>query len=62
MDIKTTIINVAKTGLVKAKPFVVPMLGALVTTAVQVKTEQKAEARLLGMEKDIESLKNLLNK
>lgn len=58
----TTIINVVKTGAVKAKPFVVPMLGALVTTVVQVKTEQKAETRLVGMENKIKELENLLNK
>ena len=53
------LLETAKTMAVKAKPFVVPMLGALVTTVINVKTEQKAEARLINLEDRIKELELL---
>lgn len=59
---KIKLLETAKTMAVKAKPFVGPVIVSLATAVAGVITEQKAEARLLGMENRIKDLENLLNK
>ena len=59
---KTSIINVVKKGAVVLKPYALPVLTGVVTAVAGVMTEQKAEARLVGMENKIKELESLLNK